>query len=87
MSQTVTKHLSLEDSFSSGTVGSCNMFEWQPLVPLVEKYYPTYTYTWTTPSNIEKAYKVAQVLMDMKLVKVEKVKDFIELVNRLAGVL
>jgi len=55
-----------------------------PYVPLVQQYYyPYYTY-WTNEDKISKAFKLAEKLINKKLIKEpEKVKDFIELVNEL----
>lgn len=58
---------------------------YQPLVK--EYYYPYYTY-WTNEDKISKAFKLAQKLIEKKLIKEPtKVKDFIELVNNIVELL
>jgi len=69
-----------------GLGNTTNYFQVEPWYPIVEKYYPTY-YTYWQDSKIEKAFKIVQVLLDKKTIKVEKVKDFIELVNEISKVL
>lgn len=55
--------------------------------PLVTYHYPDYVTYWADHSKIETTFKVLQVLMDLKLIKIDKVKDFIEAVNKVAEAL
>ena len=55
--------------------------------PVVQTYYPFYYQFWANESNIEKAFNIAQKLIDKKLVTIVKVKDFVELVNEIASVI
>ena len=51
-------------------------------------YYPAYYTSWiSTPNRFEQAFKIASKLISSKRVKVEKVKDFIELVNEIVDAL
>ena len=62
---------------------------YEPFYPIVERhYYPSYVY-WTQPdkSKLEQSFKIVQKLIEKKLVKVDKVKEFIELVNDIVEVL
>lgn len=58
--------------------------------PLIEKHYFNYpiytTYHSTEKSKVEQAFKIVQVLIEKKLVKVDKVKEFIELVNEIVEI-
>ena len=57
---------------------------WYQWIP---NYYPTYVPIWQEKSKIETAFKILQSLMNMKLVKLDKVKDFVEAVNKIAEAL
>jgi hypothetical protein len=55
--------------------------------PLVQAHYYNWYPYWTNEDKISKAFKLAQVLIEKKLIKEpEKVKDFIELVNVLVEI-
>lgn len=63
-----------------------NCPNWYPQI--IKEYYPAYYGTYVdNKSNIEKAFKIVQKLIDKKLVKVEKVKNFVELVNDIAEII
>jgi hypothetical protein len=67
--------------------GTSGDYHIEPWYPVVEKYYPACYSYWKDDSKIEKAFKITQILIDKKKVKVEKVKDFIELVNSIAEII
>ena len=55
--------------------------------PLVQTYYPNYTWGWSTPSKIEQSFKIVQKLLEKKVIKEPKtIKDFIKLVNVISEV-
>jgi len=54
----------------------------------VHHYYPTYYSYWTQEDKILKSFKLAQKLMEKKIIKEPKtVKDFIELVNSISEII
>ena len=56
--------------------------------PLVQEYYYNWYPYWTNDDKLSKAFKLAQLLIEKKLIKEpEKVKNFIELVNSLVEIL
>lgn len=55
-----------------------------PYQPIIEHYYPSCIGHWSSEDTISKAFKIVQKLIDKKVVKVAKIKDFIELVNLIA---
>ena len=65
------------------TGGSVDFSNWyQPFRPIVETYYPQYYSSyWVHEDKTQKAFALAQKLMDAKIVKVTTVKQFVELVN------
>ena len=69
--------------------GTFDQSLYQNTYPYVEKFYPNYyTSYWTNyvqDSKLEKAFRLAQKLIEKKFIKEPKtVKDFIVLVNTLA---
>ena len=44
----------------------------------------TYYGYWENKNKIEQSFKIIQKLIELKHIKVEKVKDFIELVNSIS---
>ncbi len=77
--------LSLTSKYENSWIGE-PWPSYPSIQPLVQTYYPTYYGYWNNESSIEKAFKIIQKLMVRNLVKVETVKDFIELVNEVASV-
>ena len=70
-------------------ITSAPVYEWfEPrfYYPLIQQYYPVYVPYWQEP-KIEKAFKIVQILLEKNIVKVESVKDFIELVNKISEVI
>jgi len=67
-----------------GTDFTFDPWQPQPYQPVIERYYPSCLGHWTTEDTISKAFKIVQKLIDKKMVKVVKIKDFIELVNLIA---
>lgn len=60
----------------------------QTFVPIIQEYYPRYILLWDSPINKEnKAFKIVQKLMDMEIIQVRTVKQFIEAVNAVAEVI
>lgn len=57
------------------------------IYPLVQTYYPMYYSYWSNESNIEKAFRITQKLIEKKIVNPIKIKDFIELVNEIASII
>ena len=75
---------------NSVTLAPYPSYPWfQPYVPIVEHYYPVYQQYWLSPdkSKLEQSFKIVQKLIEKKLVKIDKVKEFIELVNDIVEVL
>lgn len=63
---------------------------WPNIQPLVKEYYyqyPIYLSSIDNSSKLEKSFKLAQVLIDKKLVKSDTIKDFIDLINIIVGIL
>lgn len=60
----------------------------QMFVPIIQEYYPRCILLWDSPINKEnKAFKIVQKLMDMEIIQVRTVKQFIEAVNAVAEVI
>jgi hypothetical protein len=75
---------SFSGSYSDWGTSNYHIESWYPLV---EKHYPFYYSYWKDDSKIEMAFKIVQILIEKKKIEVEKVKDFIELVNSIAEVI
>ena len=63
---------------------------WRPdyWEPTVERYYTNYIHSWTNqPNKIEQAFKIIQKLIELNLMKVETVNDFINAVTKISEVL
>ena len=96
----VSMYLDTSDSAGNPSIGRTdlnkntlehryNNHTYQNVYPYVEKFYPqqytTYWNTWKEDSKLEKAFRLAQKLMEKKFIKEPKtVKEFIELVNTLS---
>lgn len=54
-----------------------------------QEYYPIYTYWYgeNKEDKTVKAFKIIQLLMDKKIVEIDKAKDFIELVDEVVKML
>ena len=57
--------------------------EFQPYYPAIKEYYPIYL-GWQNENKTEKAFKIVNILIKQKIIKLNKVKDFVELVNDIA---
>lgn len=52
--------------------------------PTIREYYPAYGVSWqSSPDRHEQAFRVAKMLYEEKLVNINKVKDFIEMVEKI----
>lgn len=76
----------------SNEISSSNTFQetfeihwpdFQPYYPTIKEYYPIYL-GWQNENKIEKAFKIVNILLKEKIIKLDKVKDFVELVNVIA---
>lgn len=57
--------------------------DFQHYYPYIKEYYPVYL-GWQNENNTEKAFKIVNILLKQKIIKINKVKDFVELVNTIA---
>lgn len=57
--------------------------EIEPYYPYIKEYYPIYL-GWQNENKTEKAFKIVNILLKQKIIKLNKVKDFVELVNDIA---
>ncbi len=63
-----------------------NTLEWEQFehfYPYFKEYSPVYL-GWQNENKTEKAFKIVNILLKQKIIKVDKVKDFVELVNTVA---
>lgn len=65
---------------------------WYSLYPnypeVVKEYYPVYYTNWINNENkTEKAFKIVNKLIELKLVNLDKVNDFVELTNKISEIL
>lgn len=58
----------------------------QNCLGLVQTYYQPY-YSYWTPNKTEQAFRLVQKLLEKKLVKLNTIKDFIELTNEIVSIL
>ncbi len=64
------------------TIDMC-WHDFQPYYPSFKEYYPVYLGL-QNENKTEKAFKIVNMLLKRKIIKLNKVKDFIELVNDIA---
>ena len=57
--------------------------DFQPYYPAIKEYYPIY-FGWQNENKTEKAFEIVNILLKEKIIKLKKVKDFVELVNIIA---
>lgn len=70
---------------SQSTSDSINNWVNVPYIyPYVKEYYPVYLSYWDNKNKIEQAFKIVQILMKKDFIKIDKVKNFIEVVNEIA---
>ena len=87
MENNITLNSSLPDGITTGGTGSSGGYGNDQFIttiqPLVQQYYyPYYQTYWVNEDKMSKAFKLAQKLIEKRLIKEPaKVKDFIELVN------
>ena len=88
----MTNSLTLNTDFSGigdlmNAHGNCFYpYDPNPNQPIIREYYPQYIATCTS-SSLEKSFKIVEVLMKAKLIKLDKVKDLIELVNKISEII
>jgi len=84
---------SLESNFDNSimTNDSTSYYDnalYEPYRETVRQYYPVYYPMWETKnSSLEQAFKILQVLIEKKLIKITTVKQFIETVNEISGII
>ena len=76
----------LNQSYSNYPDTTGGIQYWQPIV---ETYYPMayYTYWVEQPNKIEQSFKIVGKLIELKLIKINTVKQFIETVNEIAVII
>ena len=57
--------------------------DFQPYYPYIKEYYPVYL-GWQNENKTEKAFNIVNILISKKFIKLDKVKDFVRLVNDIA---
>lgn len=58
--------------------------------PIIERHYietPMWTYMKEDKSKIEQAFKICKKLIEKKIIKVDKVKDFLDVVDEIVSIL
>lgn len=87
----ITNEILSADSFNNlwqagtGNVNTGYDFPWQPYYP---DYQPISTVWWKEEANkTEQAFKITKVLLDQKLIELNTIKQFIDLMDKLVKII